>query len=193
MKVQSELGNDKSSSWGFKKPEDGWHKVEMGEGIDQMVYSKDMEGHKVGESVVDGKGNKLWKFPAKINDEDATDHEADISLVIAETPFGEKKIGDIIAAIGMKDGFEKNFPGDRSFFEAAIMDKVKIKVPGQFCQMRTETSKDGKYSNVVEIATMKFKAVEKSTAAPKDAAKGKTATKKEDTVADAGAQEKSDW
>jgi len=187
MKVQSDLGNDKSSSWGFKKPEDGWHKVELGEGIDLM---KDKEG----KVVQDAKGNNLWKFPAKINDEDATDHEADISLVIAETPFGEKKIGDIIAAIGMKDAFEKNFPGDRSFFEQAIMDKVKIKVPGQFCQMRTETSKDGKYSNVMEIATMKFKAVEKAGAAHKDTAKGKAAAKKEETVADAGAQAKTeDW
>jgi hypothetical protein len=185
MKVQSDLGNDKSSSWGFKKPEDGWHKVEMGEGIDLM---KDKEG----KVVQDAKGNNLWKFPAKINDEDASDHEADISLIIAETAFGEKKIGDIIAAIGQKDNFEKAFPGDRSFFETAIMDKVKIKVPGQFCQMRTETSKDGKYSNVVEIATMKFKPVDKSVAAAKDTAKGKG--KKEETVADAGAQAKTeDW
>ncbi|MEN6422366.1 MAG: hypothetical protein ABFD76_10515 [Smithella sp.] len=186
MKVQSDLGNDKSSSWGFKKPEDGWHKVEMGEGIDLM---KDKEG----KVVQDAKGNNLWKFPAKINDGDASDHEADISLVIAETAFGEKKIGDIIAAIGQKDNFEKAFPGDRSFFEQAIMDKVKIKVPGQFCQMRTETSKDGKYSNVVEIATMKFKPVESKAAAPKEAAKGK-GKKSEETVADAGAQAKTeDW
>jgi len=185
MKVQSDLGNDKSSSWGFKRPEDGWHIVEMGEGIDLM---KDKEG----VVVKDAKGNNLWKFPAKINDEDASDHEADISLIIAETAFGEKKISDIIAAIGQKDNFEKAFPGDRSFFEPAIMDKVKIKVPGQFCQMRTETSKDGKYSNVVEIATMKFKAVDKPVAAPKDIPKGKV--KKEETVADAGAQAKTeDW
>lgn len=193
MKVQSDLGNDKSSSWGFKKPEDGWHIVEMGEGIEAMVYSKDVDGHKTGEKVVDGKGNQLWKFPAKINDENASDHEADISLVIAETAFGEKKIGDIIAAIGMKDQFEKAFPGDRSFFEQPIMDKVKIKVPGHFCQMRTETSKDGKYSNVVEIATMKFKPVE-TKAAAKDTAKGKSAAKTEETVVDAGAQAKTeDW
>lgn len=185
MKVQSDLGNDKSSSWGFKKPEDGWHKVEMGEGIDLM---KDKEG----KVVQDAKGNNLWKFPAKINDEDASDHEADISLIIAETAFGEKKIGDIIAAIGQKDNFEKAFPGDRSFFEQAIMDKVKIKVPGQFCQMRTETSKDGKYSNVVEIATMKFKPAETKAEAPKDT-KGKAVSKKEETVADAGAQAGSDW
>lgn len=187
MKVNSNVSNDQSSNWGFKRPEDGWHKVELGEGIDLM---KDKEG----KVVQDAKGNNLWKFPAKINDEDASDHEADISLIIAETPFGEKKIGDIIAAIGMKDAFEKNFPGDRSFFEQAIMDKVKIKVPGKFCQMRTETSKDGKYSNVVEIATMKFKAVDKAAAAPKETAKGKKETKKEETVADAGAQaETEDW
>jgi hypothetical protein len=167
MKVNSTVNENTSSSWGFRHPNDGWHKVEMGEGIDLM---KDKEG----KVVQDAKGNNLWKFPAKINDEDASDHEADIGLVIAETPFGEKKIGDVIAAIGQKENFEKAFPGDRSFFEQAIMDKVKIKIPGQFCQMRTETSKDGKYSNVVEIATMKFKAVEKGTAAPKDMAKGKT-------------------
>ena len=187
MKTVSTINENTSSEWGFRRPFDGWHKVEMGEGIDLM---KDKEG----KVVQDAKGNNLWKFPAKINDEDASDHEADISLIIAETPFGEKKIGDIIAAIGQKDNFEKAFPGDRSFFETAIMDKVKIKIHGQFCQMRTETSKDGKYSNVVEIATMKFKPVDKPAAAPKDIPKGKTAGKKEETVADAGEQAKTaDW
>jgi hypothetical protein len=194
MKVNSNVSNDQSSEWGFKKPEDGWHIVEMGEQISLLTYAKDEKGHQAGDPYLDDKGNKKWKFPAKINNPEAVDHEVEISLVIAETPFGEKKIGDIIAAIGMKDAFEKNFPGDRSFFEQAIMDKVKIKVPGQFCQMRTETSKDGKYSNVVEIATMKFKAVDKAAAAPKDIPKGKTAGKKEETVADAGEQAKTaDW
>jgi hypothetical protein len=186
MKVNSNVSNDQSSEWGFKRPLDGWHIVEMGEGID-LMHDKD------GKVMQNDKGENFWKFPAKINNPDAADHEADISVSwITESAFGEKKIGDIIAAIGQKDNFEKAFPGDRSFFETAIMDKVKIKVPGQFCQMRTETSKDGKYSNVVEIATMKYKPVEKGTVAPKEG-KGKV-KKSEETVADAGAQAKTeDW
>jgi len=137
------------AEWGFKKPSDGWHIVEMGEGIDVL---KDKEG----VIAKDAKGNTLYKFPAKINDEKAEDHEVDISQIIAETAFGEQKIADILAGIGEFDNFNKAFPGDRSFFESTIMDKIKVKLPGKILKMKTETSKDGKYSNVTEIAGIKY-------------------------------------
>jgi hypothetical protein len=181
MKVQSNVTNDKSADWGYKKPEDGWHVVEMGEGIDAM---KDGEG----KLVKDKKDNQLWKFPAKINEEGSESHGLDVSIVLAETGFGEKKIADIISAIGQADNFEKAFPGDRSFFESAIMDKIKIKLPGQFCKMRTELSKDGKYSNVMEIASLKFK--------PEEAVKGKVdkkGAKKEATASESKKESGGDW
>lgn len=143
------------SEWGFKKPNDGWHLVEMGEGIAAL--------EKEGEPVKDDKGNVLYKLPAKINDAQAEDHGVDISQVVSATPFGEKKIADILAAVGEFENFEKAFPGDRSFFEQSIFDKVKVKLPGKFLKMRTETSKDGKYSNVMEIAPANYIPEEKAT------------------------------
>jgi hypothetical protein len=142
-------GNE-NAEWGFKRPADGWHIVELGEGID---YLKDNEG-KIFE---DDKGNKKWKFPAKVNDPEAADNGADISQIVAEnTQFGEQKVADILAAIGEFERFEKHFPGDRSFFEPAIIAKVKTTFAGKFLRMKTETSKDGKYSNPVRCAPMKF-------------------------------------
>ena len=156
--------------WGFKKPTDGWHVVEMGEGIDIL---KDKEG----VAAKDAKGNNLYKFPAKINDENAEDHGVNVDIIVSEnTPFGEQKVADILAAIGEFDNFEKHFPGDHSVFETALMDKIKIKVPNKFLKLKTETSKDGKYSNVVEIASTKFVAKETVPAAGKSAA-GKSKAK----------------
>lgn len=137
------------AEWGFKKPEDGWHTVEILEGID---FLKDKEG----AIIEDAKGNQLHKIPAKINDENAPDHEADISIIVSKTPFGEQKIADILYGVGKFAAFEKNFPGEVSFFDTKVMNALKTKLPGSFCQMRTETSKDGKYSNVVGIEDMKF-------------------------------------
>jgi hypothetical protein len=137
------------AEWGFKKPNDGWHLVELLEGAGEMK--------KDGEIMKDEKGNTLYKIPAKINDESAEDHGADISIsFLSATPFGEQKVADLLAAIGEFDNFEKAFPGDRSFFEQAIFDKIKIKTNGKFCKMRTETSKDGKYVNIVETVPSSY-------------------------------------
>ena len=172
------------AEWGFKKPADGWHIVEMGEGVALLAYKEDKDGHKAGATVVDAKGCKLWKFPAKINDADAEDNGADISQIIAENAFGEQKIADILVAIGKGKKFEEAFPGDHSFFESAIMDKIKISIPGQVCKMKTSTSKDG-YINVQEIATIAFKPEEKK-GGKKDAPKeGPKSAKTEAAGADA--------
>jgi hypothetical protein len=157
--------------WGFKKPTDGWHLVEMGEGIDVL---KDKEGL----IAKDAKGNNLWKFPAKINDETAEDHGINVDIIVSEnTAFGEQKVADILAAIGEFENFEKHFPGDHSVFETALMDKIKIKVPNKFLKLKTETSKDGKYSNVIEIASTKFVPKDSQAPAAGKAAAGKGKTK----------------
>jgi hypothetical protein len=163
--------------WGFKKPNDGWHVVMMGEGIDFLK--------KEGAVVKDDKGNDLYKFPAKISDETAEDHNADCSLIISATPFGEKKIADILVAIDEFDNFEKAFPGDRSFFETEIMSKIKIKVANRLLKMKTETSKDGKYSNVISTANIKYvpkDAPVKGPAASKQAAAGQATAPAADTT-----------
>jgi hypothetical protein len=145
MKVQ---GRERAV-WGFTLPVDGWHTVEMLEGID---YAKDKDTQEI---RMDKKGEKCWLFPVKINDETDEANNARLNQFVYENNFGEQKIADILAGIGEFKNFDTAFPGDHSFFESAIMDKIKIKVPGKFLKMRTETSKDGKNVNVVEVAGLK--------------------------------------
>jgi hypothetical protein len=147
------------AEWGFKKPADGWHVVEILEGIGLVTYKEEKDGHAAGEVVKDKKGNELYKIPARINDEKAEDNEADISQTVSATAFGEQKIADILAGVGEFDNFNTKFPGERSFFEPEIMNAIKVRIPGKFLRMRTETK--GEYSNVVEIANMAYKPTEK--------------------------------
>lgn len=161
MKVQ---GRERAV-WGFSLPVDGWHTVEMLEGID-YVLDKDS-----GQIKTDKKGEKCWLFPVKINDEADEANNARLNQFVYENNFGEQKIADILAGIGEFQNFDKAFPGDHSFFESAIMDKIKIKVPGKFLKMRTETSKDGKNVNVVEMAGLKVVIEDKKKDAKKPAEK----------------------
>jgi len=176
MKVQGR----EHAEWGFKMPSDGWHRVEMLEGID---YFK-----KEGEIQTDKKGEKAWLFPAKISDDQDPDDGIRVNQFVYESDFGEQKIADILAGIGEMANFEKAFPGERSFFESAIMDKIKIKVPGKFLKMRTELSKDGKNVNFPECASLKYTPEEKGKAAAKGKGKEKAAE-----VNSAAPQAGSEW
>ena len=163
MKVKgSEVGE-----WGFKKPNDGWHIVMMGEGIDFLK--------KDGAPLKNDKGFDLYKFPAKISDDTADDNGADIGFVVAATPFGEKQIADILVAIGEAENFDKAFPGDRSYFENEIFSKVKIKVANKMLKMKTELSKDGKYANIVSTAPMSYQPKDAPAKASSSAAAAKSA------------------
>lgn len=174
MRVQ---GRERAT-WGFSLPADGWHIVEMLEGID---YVKDKE---TGAIKTDKKGEKAWLFPVKINDENDEANNARLNQFVYENNFGEQKIADILAGIGEFKNFETAFPGDHSFFESAIIDKIKIKVPGKFLKMRTEATKDGKNVNVVEMAGLKVEVEDKKA--------GKKESKKE-AVAETVSTAKSDW
>ena len=184
MKAQSKVSNDTAGEWGFKKPIDGWHVVEMLEGIDLMKYREDKDNHKAGDIVMDKKGEKAWAFPAKINDENDETNNSRLNQIIYENNFGEQKIADILAGVGLLKKFEENFPGDRSFFEAPIMDKLKIALPGKFCKMKTEINKDGNV-NVIAIAPLAFK--------PEDKAAGKKKDDKKTEASGADKQAGKDW
>jgi hypothetical protein len=168
------IGRD-HAEWGFRSPVDGWHKVEMLEGV--ALYQKD------GAPVLNDKGQKTWIFPAKINDDTDESNGINVNQFVPESDFGEQKMADILAGVGMFVKFEEKFPGDHSFFETPIMDTIKLKLPNHFCQMRTVTNKDGK-SNVIEIASLKFQPEKKEV---------KKATKKESTAAPAATQSGDDW
>jgi hypothetical protein len=139
-----------SGSWGMKVAADGWHTVCFEEGIGYL--------EKDGEIIKDKKTGtyNLIVIPAKTVSDDEDQNGISLNTVINEgTDFGEQKIVDILAATGLFPAFEKNFPGDISIWDKKVMDAVKSKLPGKFAKFRTETSKDGKYTNVVEFASMK--------------------------------------
>jgi len=167
-----------SGSWGLRTAVDGWHTVCFEEGIGYL--------EKDGEIIKDKKTGtyNLIVIPAKTVSDDPEQDGINLNTVINEgTDFGEQKIADILAAAGLFAAFEKNFPGDISIWDKKVMDAVKSKLPGKFAKFRVETSKDGKYTNVVEFASMKT-----------DTSSSKSKAKKEEAKeAPAAAKANDDW
>ena len=168
-----------SGSWGLRTAVDGWHTVCFEEGIGYL--------EKDGEIVKDKKTGtyNLIVIPAKIKEDDQDQDGVSLDVIVNEgTDFGEQKIVDILAAAGLFAAFEKNFPGDISVWDKKVMDAIKSKLPGKFAKYRTETTKDGKYTNVVEFASMKVDT--SASSKPK-------ADKKEAKEAPAAAKANDDW
>jgi hypothetical protein len=138
---------------GFKVPQNGWHIVEFGEGIDFLTG-------KGGEGIYQNeRGFKTYKFPAKVKDENDPDNDADISQ-LAGMEKGGPWVANILACVGLWEAVCKKFPGDDvSVFDKNVMDGIKSKLPGRSCMMRTEIDKDGR-AQVREMCTMaKYKEV----------------------------------
>jgi hypothetical protein len=159
---------------GFKHPSDGFHLCEFLEGIELMM--KDGQ-----PMLTTKKSNKQWKFPAKVNDENDADHGLDCSIpFIAEDDWGEKRIANILHGAGLFADFEKHFPGDRSFFETAIMDKIKMKLPGKFAKIEVETNANGQL-NILTVKPVSYNPeADKKAEKGKAAGKGKTADKQQE-------------
>lgn len=141
MKVQGR----ENASWGFKEVPEGWHMVQFQDGIDYLM-------DKEGRMSEDKKGNKLLKIPAKIIDDPDLENTNLDTIVSFGTQFGEQKIADILTNCGLYKKFEQNFDADASFFDEGPLSALKSKLPSQCVKFRVEKSKDGKYTNVVEIA-----------------------------------------
>lgn len=160
---------------GFKLPGDGWHIVEFGEGIDFLTG-------KGGEGIYQNeRGFRTYKLPAKIKDENDVDNDVDVSQLVG-TEKGGGWLANILACVGLWDGLVKAFPGDDvSVFDQPIIDKIKIKLPGKSCMMRTEVGKDSQgkdRTNVREMASfVKYKEI--LAEAPKGGSGKKGAGKKE--------------
>ena len=140
MKVQ---GNATGKNEGFKIPEDGWHIVKFNEGI--AVLQKD------GKDLTNDKGDKLWKIPVVIDDENDASNEAAIDQLAYEDDRGEQVVANMLACTKLLDKFEKAFPGDRSFFEPDIMDKIKTKLPGTYAVFKTEKFEDKKKNTRIRL------------------------------------------
>jgi len=178
MKVE---GRERATH-GFTTPADGWHLVEVLEGID---YAKDGETKEILE---DKKGNKKHIIKFHINDPEDDANNAQLSMFLSETPRGEQQIADILAATGQYKKFAEKFPGDVSVFDENVMSAIKIKLPGQFLKVRTQVAKvkDKEYCNIQETATVSFDPT-------KEAKKDKKEDKKADKAATAAAKGGDDW
>jgi len=157
---------------GFEKAPDGWHLVEIDEGID---YAKDKETGAIRESK---KGDKQHNITFVIHDDEDIANGSKIFYSIWENNSGEQTIADILAATGQYKKFAEKFPGDISVFDINVMSMIKIKLPGQFLKIRTELDKAG-YPKVKETATVSFDPAkdEKAKGKGKDKAADKAETK----------------
>lgn len=147
---------------------DGWHTVEVVEGID---YAKDKDGH----IVQTEKGSKIWKVPMKVVE---SNDEASIGGIVNASVFeqsGGNVMATILEAAGLWAGICEAFPGDDvSVFESRIMDKVKSRLPGKSFKVETKIDKNG-FPRPYTIASFKkFKEIEKDLPAKAPAAAANT-------------------
>jgi hypothetical protein len=130
MKVQGR----EYASWGFRIPTDGWHTVCFSEGINL----------KINEST----GKESLYIPFAINEGSEDDGIKGGSFINTldenRTPYKqvEQQIADVVLNAGLADGFEKAFPGDVSFLNPKVIEMIKIKLPGCYCDVELNTKKD---------------------------------------------------
>ena len=156
-------GRESGEYKGFEKPVDGWHLIQFGEGIE---FLKDKDGATWKHEKT---GANAYKFPAMVVDDTDASNGLDCSQIIMVNDFGEQRVADILASVGLYKKFAEKFPGDDvSMFSEPVMNAIKTKVPGTFMKVRLETNKKD-FQNVVEFAKADAKVEDKK----KDTGKGK--------------------
>ena len=136
---------------GFAKAPDGWHVFEFLEGIDNLK-------NKEGVVITGKKGERAWKFPAKINDGDDEGNGIEMDQILYEGDRAEQTVANWLGAVGLFDEFNKRFKGDESFFDDAVMNVIKTQLPGQFIRFKTEqyTYKDKNKDDQVGVRVVGF-------------------------------------
>jgi hypothetical protein len=148
------------ANWGYRIASAGYHIVEIQDGVE---FTLDEQG-----------ARKSLLIPVSVNEGSDDDGVKIAIFAPANHDFGEQKVADILAAVGLFAAFEEKFPGDVSFFDKGPFEALKAKLPGQFLKVLVEISKDGKYNNVLETHNVKYEG--KAAAGPaKGAAKSNTA------------------
>lgn len=137
MKEKGTVG----TSFGFTAPEDGWHVAVIQEGLNLKVN--------------ENSGKESFYIPMQI-EEDGDDNGKKVAMFINTrdengSPYKsvEKRFADIIANLGLEEAFNKKFPGDVSYLDNPVIDAMKIKLPGNMLQIKTQ-SKDNRV-NIVAI------------------------------------------
>jgi hypothetical protein len=135
----------KGKQEGFKRVSAGWHIFEFQEGIAKL-QNKEQELSKNKD------GDQLWKFPTKVNDEDDADHETAYDIILAENDQGDKWLVRYMKASNATKfaAFEKAYPGEHSFFEEAIIQKImasKNQLTGERIRLKIEVRDNKKDAN----------------------------------------------
>jgi hypothetical protein len=135
---------------GFRRPDEGWHIGKFLEGIDYLKTKKDGE-----ESVSANKqGDKNWKFPMVIEDEDDDNNEIKHDIIVAENKRGEQMVADILGCTGLFDKFTKKFKNDESVFDPEVIKLIMTQLPNQFWRFKVKhvankKDPDQPYINIV--------------------------------------------
>ena len=133
-----------TSEWGFQQPSPGWHTVEFGE--DFKFMKKD------GEVVTDKNQKKRYIIPSIIVSPGDDEGKNLDNVISFDTPFGAKVLGDILAATGLKESFEKNFPEDATLWDKEVQKKIAERLPGKRVKYNIEYTSKSKYPNFIAIA-----------------------------------------
>jgi hypothetical protein len=127
------------AEWGFKNPVEGWFDVVITDDID-ILTNKDT-------------GKSSLRIPTKVVSGEMAG--ANISIFCPmSSDFGEQKVADVIENIGLMKKFDEKFPGEVSFFDAAVIRQIQHTLPGKGLRLKLEpfTGKDGKeYGTIVKI------------------------------------------
>lgn len=137
---------------GFRRPDEGWHIGKFLEGIDYLK-TKDKSS---GEEVISAnkQGDKNWKFPMVIEDEDDDCNEVKHDIIVAENKRGEQMVADILGCTGLFEKFTKKFKGDESVFDPEVIKLIMTQLPNQFWRFKVKhvankNDKDNPYINIV--------------------------------------------
>jgi len=135
---------------GFRRPDEGWHIGKFLEGIDYLKIKKD------GEEIIstNKQGDKNWKFPMVIEDEDDDNNEIKYDIIVAENKRGEQMVADILGCAGLFEKFTKKFKGDESVFDPEVIKLIMTQLPNQFWRFKVKhvankKNPDEPYVNIV--------------------------------------------
>lgn len=164
-----EKGVDGAEVGGFKVATDGWHQIEVQEGID-LMKGKGGEGIYQDEKT----GQHAWVFPLKVKDPDDESDGANIGFTVFEKGGGDT-LATLLAAVGLWDALIKKFPGDDvTVFDKPVIEGIKVKLPGMSCMARSQVDKQG-YAKAAQFAS--FKRYKEILAEEKAKGGGKSAAK----------------
>lgn len=159
------------SDWTFPLPEEGW----------KLLLIEELE-------LYDKKGKSSLRIGCVIGDDEEDEgKKINIFVPIAdekgkESSFGEQKIADIVEQVGLTAKFEKIFPGDISWFDQKVLDRLFLSLPNKrfmgFVE-RSEFEKEGKMVPSANIIKTKALGI-KDDGRKKGGKKGRKGFKKEE-------------